>query len=499
MPGAGLLGGSRRPLAPRPYERGRLVQWQGGRCLESVSTMLIEIVQRILPKTLLPEASMTRTLNMCRRPLRWVQQRGGYAKGRLIIKLKNLQPPSGAAGSASTAAAAPRLPGLNLVQPVQGGGGAARRRLLQGVGGGSAPAVYAITDGTPEPQKLRQVQALPFVEWASLDLRAYPAVLPPGSAAAAEAAGHHDRVSGAARRRLAQAAGALQLNDPRLGDQWHHGVVDSPHAWALARGGGPARVCIVDTGMQRGHPDLPLRERCRPWPAREPCGHALAGRHALAGMPCRWRVALTARPFSAGPRAHRPPCPFPPPQKTQRLMGGVPRGASTPMAPRPCQRKGTPTSMPGTMCEWRPCSPHWLASVPAPALDALRVPRRGVEQLCSAPPFLQRPLPGSVQLARRPACRPSAPPCCRRGCMLLPAAFPCPLQVVPRLARGRHRGGARQQRRGGGGARIPGRCWPPPSLLQLPEPRLRCPAVSTARGPPPPHTHTGLPTARQAC
>lgn len=38
---------------------------------------------------------------------------------------------------------------------------------------------------------------------------------------------------------------------------WHLQEVDAPHAWPYGMGSSEARLCIIDTGMQEGHPDLP--------------------------------------------------------------------------------------------------------------------------------------------------------------------------------------------------------------------------------------------------
>lgn len=67
---------------------------------------------------------------------------------------------------------------------------------------------------------------------------------------------------------LAPAAGAS--NDPLLEDQWALDQIDAPEAWARARGSG-AVIAVVDTGVDRDHPDLAGRiaasyvciEQCR--------------------------------------------------------------------------------------------------------------------------------------------------------------------------------------------------------------------------------------------
>ncbi|EFN59270.1 hypothetical protein CHLNCDRAFT_137580 [Chlorella variabilis] len=203
-----------------------------------------------------------------------------WARDHIIVKLKPWAVAAAMAGGdgemQASAAGAAGLPGLALVQPLlarggaAGGGGAARRRGLAAASqGAAAAAVYKILDGSSVAAKVAQMRALSQVAWASPDMRLYPAVLPPGSAAAAEdaAAARADVAArGAAAaggrrgatRRLAQGGGgAVVPNDPRFPDQWHHPTIDSSHAWALARGAGPARLCIIDSGMQRGHPDLP--------------------------------------------------------------------------------------------------------------------------------------------------------------------------------------------------------------------------------------------------
>lgn len=45
-------------------------------------------------------------------------------------------------------------------------------------------------------------------------------------------------------------------NDPQLGNQWHHPVIDSAEAWAFETGTPDIITAYVDTGFDQDHPDL---------------------------------------------------------------------------------------------------------------------------------------------------------------------------------------------------------------------------------------------------
>ena len=205
-----------------------------------------------------------------------------------------------------------------------GGGstGGSSRRLAAAAAALLGPAVYNIVDDSSVEDKVREIQQLPgrrdtlpginpycsiaanrltlsppphpphypaVVEWVSPDHYLYPQVLPPGSlaaeedaamaraalAASAAAAGGSLDSGGTlrGRRRLQQQAGngsssgidgsgaSIYPDDPEYPSQWHLPNIDAPHAWAITRGAGASnRLCIVDTGMQKDHPDLPQRE-----------------------------------------------------------------------------------------------------------------------------------------------------------------------------------------------------------------------------------------------
>jgi thermitase len=54
--------------------------------------------------------------------------------------------------------------------------------------------------------------------------------------------------------------GALLVpDDPRFAEQWAAAKIRAPEAWALATGGAPLTVAVVDTGIQLDHPDLAAR------------------------------------------------------------------------------------------------------------------------------------------------------------------------------------------------------------------------------------------------
>jgi thermitase len=48
-------------------------------------------------------------------------------------------------------------------------------------------------------------------------------------------------------------------NDPSFGKQWAHSIMHSPAGWDLATGDGTVTIAILDTGIDRGHPDLQAR------------------------------------------------------------------------------------------------------------------------------------------------------------------------------------------------------------------------------------------------
>ena len=197
-----------------------------------------------------------------------------------------------------------------------GGASVSSRRLSAAAAAQLGPAVYNILDDSSVEEKVLELQQLPgrrdaqpgfktpcshaairltclpppppthclaVVEWASPDQYLYPQVLPPGSPAAeidaamaraalasSAAADSGSLNSGGTlrgQRRLQQQAGngsssgSVYPNDPSFPSQWHLPNIDAPHAWAITQGAGTSnRLCIVDTGMQKDHPDLPQRE-----------------------------------------------------------------------------------------------------------------------------------------------------------------------------------------------------------------------------------------------
>jgi len=47
-----------------------------------------------------------------------------------------------------------------------------------------------------------------------------------------------------------------QLSDPQFPDQWHHPIVSTPDAWNITEGSQNIKVCVIDSGVLTGHPDL---------------------------------------------------------------------------------------------------------------------------------------------------------------------------------------------------------------------------------------------------
>ncbi|HYF76149.1 MAG TPA: S8 family serine peptidase, partial [Symbiobacteriaceae bacterium] len=45
-------------------------------------------------------------------------------------------------------------------------------------------------------------------------------------------------------------------NDPRLGSQWAWNKIQAPAAWDVTQGASDTVIAVVDTGVQRNHPDL---------------------------------------------------------------------------------------------------------------------------------------------------------------------------------------------------------------------------------------------------
>ena len=48
----------------------------------------------------------------------------------------------------------------------------------------------------------------------------------------------------------------LLPDDPRLNDQWAHERIKSPGAWDITTGSSQTIIAIIDTGIDRNHPDL---------------------------------------------------------------------------------------------------------------------------------------------------------------------------------------------------------------------------------------------------
>ncbi|KAL4426248.1 hypothetical protein ABPG77_009863 [Micractinium sp. CCAP 211/92] len=208
------------------------------------------------------------------------RQGPAYAPGRLLVKLK---PAPGGVGAISGAVgAAGQLPGLelraSLASPSSGSAGSSGRRLqaaAQAVGSGQAVGLFAIRDGMSVAAKVAQIRRLPGVAWATPDRVLYKRVLPRKAvagdvqllAATAPTRGTR-RASGApmrrSPRRLSQDGGpgdgpeaVFTPNDTQWSAMWHLQQVDAPHAWPFGMGDSEVRLCIIDTGMQQGHPDLP--------------------------------------------------------------------------------------------------------------------------------------------------------------------------------------------------------------------------------------------------
>ncbi|KAL4436548.1 hypothetical protein ABPG75_003687 [Micractinium tetrahymenae] len=204
------------------------------------------------------------------------RQGPAYAPGRLLVKLRPAtgsdSPISGAIGSAG------QLPGLELRASLAGtggssGGGSGRRLMAaaRAVGSGQAVGLFAIRDGMSVAAKVAQIRRLPGVAWASPDRILRKLVLPLEAAAAGDlqpsptaAAAAAARKASLGRRRLAAADSADDAsdaafvpNDPLWSALWHLQEVVAPHAWLYGMGSSKARICIIDTGMQEGHPDLP--------------------------------------------------------------------------------------------------------------------------------------------------------------------------------------------------------------------------------------------------
>ncbi|KAI7836223.1 hypothetical protein COHA_009903 [Chlorella ohadii] len=180
------------------------------------------------------------------------------------------------------AAAATRLTpskhGLAFVQPLSadlggsgssGGSSPTGRRLVAVAAHrtGGVPGMYRIVDGAKVPAKLAQLAALPEVEWAVPDYQwELPPLSQPSSTAGSSNSGATTRSGGGPRaagqrprRRLAQAP--VQPNDPYFanGTQWYLPAVSAPEAWALVSGVDfkQFNICVIDSGMVKGHPDLP--------------------------------------------------------------------------------------------------------------------------------------------------------------------------------------------------------------------------------------------------
>ncbi|KAL4426247.1 hypothetical protein ABPG77_009862 [Micractinium sp. CCAP 211/92] len=196
-----------------------------------------------------------------------------FAAGRVIVQLR--AQPAGAAAAAAAAAAGgisrpaqltPKQHGVALQQAISAAppppvGGSTRRRRLAAAGSTPGPAVYAITDGSPVLDKVAQLNALPEVAWAAPDYQWHlpeaaadelPLAWTGSHAAGAGTAGGGGAAS--SRRCLAQAGFP---NDPEYSLQWHLPSIDAPGAWAQGASGAGARVCVIDTGLNTDHPDVP--------------------------------------------------------------------------------------------------------------------------------------------------------------------------------------------------------------------------------------------------
>ena len=172
-----------------------------------------------------------------------------------------------AATSAAADAAASALQGLGLATlPGAGSSSSTTARTRGSTGKASAAAsgevavvgVYAITDGSSVAGKVAQLQQLPGGWCGARLVRCLPlpasssirrSHCPPTCAAAAVEYAEPLYVYRAQQ-------GSRLPNDPQLSSLWWVSAIRADAAWATATGSRAVQVCVVDTGVEKGHEDL---------------------------------------------------------------------------------------------------------------------------------------------------------------------------------------------------------------------------------------------------
>ncbi len=104
-------------------------------------------------------------------------------------------------------------------------------RPLVARGGGSIRSItpdgalmfVSLDPGTALDQAIAAYEAQPEVEYAAYDLLVYPTLVP---------------------------------NDPEYLNQYHHPLCDSPEAWDVTTGSSSVTIAVIDSGIDKDHPDL---------------------------------------------------------------------------------------------------------------------------------------------------------------------------------------------------------------------------------------------------
>ncbi|WOB48159.1 S8 family serine peptidase [Xanthomonas hydrangeae] len=152
----------------------------------------------------------------------------------IIVKYRSGKVTARSVGSASAAtitAAAARA-SVHWAPAARSGKAAAPTHVRTLAVGGELIKLPAQLSRSDADRLVRELQADPAVEYAQIDVRAYPL----------------------------QSSGGSLPNDPLLAtNQWHLtdpvGGIDAPAAWATAQGEGVV-VAVIDTGILPAHPDL---------------------------------------------------------------------------------------------------------------------------------------------------------------------------------------------------------------------------------------------------
>lgn len=103
---------------------------------------------------------------------------------------------------------------------------------IKSVVGSQGVRKLEITDGSAVDTKLAELKATPGVLYAEKNWRLNTSVV---------------------------ASAVVAPNDPMFGQQWHLPKVAANQAWQVTKGSEKIKVCVIDTGADPTHPDLPVK------------------------------------------------------------------------------------------------------------------------------------------------------------------------------------------------------------------------------------------------